>query len=394
MKPVNSSYINDPDHIYFDFNMINNDTTGTKAPPKLTFTETRNNPIVSNAGDYFISVVRFQVETPTLPLMIPQAQIGQADPDKLIYTITLTYTDAGSGNHYEQQTNLTFLPQNVNEPTPAPPITQQDITSGYYFINSFQTFILMLNNAFNDCFTDLNNAVVAGGDTLPSTQSPFMEFDPINCNYILNGDILGYETDNPNHIGIFMNSPLYTLFSSLESISYGNVGITNGKNNQLVLRNIRNTNIYTPVAPSPSFYQSYGEYPTSPLWNPVVALSFQASLIPIVPEQQSKPLIFNSDVLFGEDGNNSAIGNVLTDLQVYLTKGNEYKPLVQYTPRAEYRMIDLQGSQPVQAIQISCFWKDRFGNLHPFTLASGCNASMKILFRKKTYPPEEKVKVQ
>jgi hypothetical protein len=371
--------------------MVNNDTTGTLPPPNLIFTETRNNPIVSNAGDYYISVVRFQVETPTLPLMIPQAQIGQTDPNKLIYTITLTYTDPTSGNHYEKQTNLTFIPQNLNEPIPSPPIVQQDITSAYYFLNNFQHFILILNNAINQCFDDLEVDVVAGGDTLPTSNAPFMEFDPINCLYTLNGDILGYETSNVNHISIFMNSPLFTLFSSLEAYNFGNSGIVNGKNNQLILRNIRNTNIYTPVAPSPSYYQSYGEYSTSPLWNPVISLSFQAALVPIVPEQQSKPLIFNSDVLFGEGGNNSALSNVLTDLQVFLTKGNEYKPLIQYTPTAEYRMIDLQGNQPIRSIQISCFWKDRFGNLHPFTLASGCNASMKILFRKKTYLTGEKL---
>lgn len=390
-RPTNSNYMLEPNHIYFDFNMINNDTTGTLPPPNLVFTETRNNPIVNNAEDYYISVVRFNVETPTLPLMIPQVNLGQSDPNELIYTVNLTFDV--SGTIVESQTNLVFIPQNLYEPVPQPPLTKQDLTSEYYYIYSFQHFILMVNTALKQAMNDLDTAVTAIGGTLPTLNAPYIEFDPVNCDYTLNGDTTGFNSDLTNDLSIYiyMNSPLYSLFSSFESKNYGYTGITGGKNFQLVLRDINNgSNIYTPSPPSPSFYQSYGEYPTSPLWNPVLSLLFQASIIPIVPEQQSAPLVFNSDVLFGAGGNNSAIGNVLTDIQAFLSKGNEYKPIVQYVPQAEYRLIDLQGQSPVQSIQISCYWKDRFGNLHPFTLASGCNASMKILFRKKLYPEIEK----
>jgi len=392
VKPVrNSNYILEPNHIYFDFTMVNNDTTGTLPPPNLVFTETRTNPIVNNASDYYVSVVRFGVETPTLPLMIPQAVLGQSDPNKLIYTVNLTFEYLGVV--YESQTNVSFIPQNVNDPIPAPPITQQDLTSEYYYIFSFQHFVLMVNNALQTAFTSLDAAVVGAGGTLPSAIAPYIEYNPTSGDYTLNGDVLGYDSDQNNQtsIYIFMNAPMYTLFSSFESKNYGYTNITGGKNFQLVLRNINNgSNVYTPSPPSPSFYQSYGEYPTAPLWVPIESLVFQASLLPIVPEQQTRPLIFNSDVLFGTGGNNSAIGSTLTDLQVYLTTGTEYKPLLQYAPSAEYRLIDLIGENPVNSIQISCFWKDKYGNLNPFKLGSGCGASMKILFRKKAFPNTEK----
>jgi len=390
--PVNSNYMVEPNHIYFDFNVVNNDTTGTLAPPNLIFTETRNNPIINSAKDYYMTVVRFYVETPTLPSMIPQAQIGQLNPNVLIYNVNLAYSYGGV--LYESQTPLIFIPQNLNAPNPTPPIVQQDLTSEYYFIYNFQHFVLMLNNALQTAFTSLNAQVVGAGGTLPSALAPFMEFNPTTAEYTLNADVLGYDSDLSitSSIYIYFNSPLYTLFSSLESRNNGyGSNITNGKNFQLVVRNINNgSNIYTPTAPAPSFYQSYGEYPTSPLWCPIASIVFQASLVPLVPEQQSTPLVFNSDVLFGAGGNNSSIGNVLTDLQVYLTTGQEYKPLIQYSPTAEYRLVDLIGDNPIQSIEIACFWKDKFGNLHPFQLASGCYSSMKILFRKKLYPEVEK----
>jgi hypothetical protein len=389
-KPIrNSNYMIEPNHIYFDFTMVNNDTTGTLPPPPLVFTETRNNPIVNNASDYYVSVVRFGVETPTLPLMIPQAVVGQSDPNQLIYTVNLTYEVGGIV--YESQTNVQFIPQNVNDPIPKPPINAQDLTSEYYYVFSFQHFVLMVNNALQTAYTALAAAVAP--TVLPSALAPYIEYNPTTGDYTLNGDVLGYDSDqnNATSIYIFMNAPCYTLFSSFESKNYGYNNITGGKNFQLVLRNINNgSNIYTPSPPTPSFYQSYGEYPTAPLWNPVESLVFQASLLPIIPEQQTRPLIFNSDVLFGEGGNNSAIGNTLTDLQVYLTTGTEYKPLIQYAPTAEYRLIDMIGENPVNSIQIACFWKDKYGNLNPFRLASGCGASMKILFRKKMFPEIEK----
>jgi hypothetical protein len=76
---------------------------------------------------------------------------------------------------------------------------------------------------------------------------------------------------------------------------------------------------------------------------------------------------------------------VLTDLEVPLTFGWETKPTINYSPQAEYRLTDLFGTSPVSAINVVVYWKDKFGGLHPLTLASGGNANIKIMFRRKDY---------
>lgn len=378
-QTVNSNYMVEGDNIYYDFNIVNTNIRNDAVPVPLVFSETRNNPIIHNVGDYYISVIRFSVETPSLPLMIPSVKIGQSDPNKLIYEVNLNYDYLGTT--YQAQISLEYVPSDLTAPTPAPPLTSQDLSSKYYYIYSYQKFIRMLNTAFNTAIGILNTQVTMAGGTLPSTAAPFMEFDPINCTYTLNADKAGFDSDNSSHIKIFFNAQLYKLFSSLESIYYGpEYGA--GRNYQIVVTNINNGNSYTPVTPGPTYYQAYGEYSTGALWNPINSLVFQSSMVPIVPENQSNPISYGSESLT-TDGNNSALGNVLTDLQVYLSKGNEYKPVVQYTPTAEYRMIDLQGSGDLKSIYLSCYWKDRYGNLHPFELFGGCNASIKILFRKK-----------
>jgi hypothetical protein len=130
----------------------------------------------------------------------------------------------------------------------------------------------------------------------------------------------------------------------------------------------------------------YQEYPTSSLWNPINSLVFTTGTLPVAPTSVSAPVVFGTNTsALTSGGNNSNISNQLTDFEVPVTEGWEYKPNVFYTPTAEYRFIDLLGNTPLNNIQISVFWKDAFGNLHPFYLNSGCNANIKCLFRRKDF---------
>ena len=116
-----------PYHIYYDLDLINNDTTGQNPPQILRFTEIRNSPYLMSPENYFVSVARFSIQTPSLPVWIPQAQIGQADPDLLIYSFTLKYKT------YEYQQYVRYIPDDLSQPIPAPPITFQDLETAYYF---------------------------------------------------------------------------------------------------------------------------------------------------------------------------------------------------------------------------------------------------------------------
>jgi hypothetical protein len=379
----------DSDHIYYNITILNSDNGNTR-PPEVIFNEIRNSPYLSNPQDYYMSVVRFSLETPTLPVFIPQAQLGQTDPDKLIYSVTLSYQDAGSSVNYVQQTFLTWVPQNAYEPIPKPPIEFQDLTSNYYYCYSYQWFIDIVNRAFVTCFNALNAQVIAAGRTLPSANPPIMEWDIPAFRGILNCDASGYDlnTDIPlspvKPIKVFFNVPLYNLFSSFEAIHNGYDNITFGRAYQIRVRNVNGLNFLLLPAGWTAL-QIYQEYATTPLWNPVQSLVFTTSLLPVVPELTSVPKVFGTDSKFFNVGNNSNITSVLTDFEVGLTTGAEYKPNVQYTPSAEYRLVDLFGNNPLSALEIRVYWKDSWGNLVPFTLNSGCTATVKLMFRKKNF---------
>lgn len=68
---------NNPDRVYYDI-LLNN--IGREKDIPARFLDTTDIPIVNNTGDYNMSVVRFQIDTPNLPVLIIQPS---NDPDAI-----------------------------------------------------------------------------------------------------------------------------------------------------------------------------------------------------------------------------------------------------------------------------------------------------------------------
>ena len=361
-----------PYHIYYDLDINNNDTTGLNEPPDLRFTEIRNSPYLMAPENYFMSVTRFTLQTPSLPNFIPQVMLGQTDINKTIYSITLKYKT------FEFQQFVAFVPNDLSQPLPDLPLDIQDLTSAYYFVKTYQEWIEMINTAFISAFTGL-----AASIQLPTTHAPFMEFDPQALICILNADEVGYARTLIDPIEIYMNAPLFNLFSSFPATCYGYQNITNGKNYKFDIfsnngANILNLTDYNAI-------QMYQENTTCGLWNPIQSIVFTTALLPINPSLISAPKIFGADSNLFNLGNNANIAPIITDFTVPFSATNTYKPTVEYVAGGEYRLYDMFGSSPLNAIELSVFWKDTFGIMHPFKLNSGCCATIKLLFRRKDF---------
>jgi len=67
---------NQPYHIYYDMNVINNDSSFPSKPVRFQYKETRSNYFLGSPQDYFMSIVRFNLQTPTLPVFIPQIDLN------------------------------------------------------------------------------------------------------------------------------------------------------------------------------------------------------------------------------------------------------------------------------------------------------------------------------
>lgn len=385
----------DSTHIYYNINITNNNNGADVPPPQVIFNETRNTPYLGNPSEYYMSVIRFSLETPSLPIWIPQVTVGQVNQNKTIYSFTLSYDL--SGVTYNNQQFVTYIPADTSQPLPKPPLTFQDLTSEYYYVYNTQNIVQMLNNTLQTAYTNLRATIVGlpGAPQLPSQNAPFFEFNPNNSTFILDADISGYNLDSTTYtpIKIWCNSPMYNLISSFSAISSGFSGVTFGKNYLLNMRYIKGQAPFPFNSPGPTgsnfnaqnCLQIFQDYPSLPLWCPIQSMVFTTALLPVVPELTALPTVFGSTSKYVSDGNNSNISPVLTDFEVALTNGFEFKPNITYAPNGEYRLTDLYGNTPLSALEVRVFWKDIYGNLHPFFLAEGCNASIKILFRKKIY---------
>lgn len=85
---------NNPDFVYFDLqshNIYNNETGET---PPLQFLESRDAPVIDNAGEYNMSVTRFSVDTGNLPVLVVEPDLkGIPDPYRSIHKVAIITKD-------------------------------------------------------------------------------------------------------------------------------------------------------------------------------------------------------------------------------------------------------------------------------------------------------------
>jgi hypothetical protein len=378
-----------PDMIYYDIVSTNFQTTTTEEP-FLRFNETRTNPIINNSGDYYLSIVRFSLDTYNLPNIICEIQPNQPNPDLSIYSLTLEYDDGIGGITPSTQVFLNWIPQNKNTIVPiAPSLTNNKFQENtpYYYCYQFQYFLSLINTAFETALVSL--VANTGGALSPIllAEQPVMTWDTTQQSAILQAQEQYYDKSNVAKIKIYFNPPLFALFNSFPSLNFGTgSSVSLGRNFQMVIANFGGINtILLPtnvVAPAVQtvWTQMFQEFSTIDTWTPVASIVFTSNTIPIISNQLSAPLVFNNGQSSTGIGNNANFAQIITDMA---TNQQVFKPNVLYSPTAEYRRIDMTGNTPLTNIDINVYWRDKLGQLIPFVLASGSSASIKFLFERK-----------
>jgi len=398
LNPVKNE--SSPDQVYFDITVSNFQST-TTTPPVFFFNEQRTMPFISNPEEYYLSILRFTMETGSLPVFIPSIEPNQGDRDKSIYSVTLEYDDPVLGTTYTSgQTFIDWQPQDRSALVPPPPNqcinNVQNNSTGYYNCYSYSYWIYLIDLALVDAFTTLSANVVAGGVAMPTIYAPFLNWDTTSNQAVLYGDAAGYSVDkggiNVDNIRIYFNAPLYGLFNSFPAEYLGYTGVADGKNFQLIIPNVGAVNLLTitPIQPTPvppaTFitYRAialYQEISTIANWSPITALVFTSNTLPIQSNQVSTPIVYDDAETVVFSGNNSNIANIITDMVTY---DGQYRPNVVYTPSAEYRLVTLYGNRPLSNVDLSIFWRTKTGQLIPYRINSGEAVTLKLAFLKKS----------
>jgi hypothetical protein len=376
------------DQIYYDVTITNFQST-TTIPPVFYYNDQRTMPFVACPEDYYLSILRFTLETGTLPIFIPTIQPNQGNRNLTIYSVTLEYEYLGTP--YYAQEFIQWVPQDKSAEIPPPPNATatgiQVNTTGYYNCYSYQWWLSLVAEAFIVAFANLDAQVTGAGGVLPTTYPPYINWDTTSASATLYADVAGYD-QNPNilieQIGIYMNAPLFNLFNSFPSIYLGYVSVLAGKNFQIVVVNIGSTNlqVVTPANGDPPWTAIcvYQEYSTIAQWTPITAMVFTSNTLPIQPNQVSTPLVYNNGSQLQFGGNNSDIANIITDL---VSTDGQYRPNLVYLPQAQYRYITLYGNRPLFNLDLQIFYRLKTGELVPFRIGSGESVTIKIAFIKK-----------
>lgn len=252
----------------------------------------------------------------------------------------------------------------------------------------------MVNDAIATAWADLvSQASLTGDDAI----SPYLTWDSernvatlyAQINLFNQGAFWNpYSTPtSPALANLWFNAPLRVLFSSFE-FTFQEYAPPESfllrvydRGDNVVAKGTAIGGITNPKFDAFKMVQSYS---TGPIMCPIESLIFTTSLLPVLPSLLGVPALFSGNSGVSNQDNNNII-NTVTDLVVNLTTGSEYLPNVIYEPTAEYRMLDLQSNAPLTSIQISVVWKDIFGQVHDFYIQNGCQASLKVMFRKKAY---------
>jgi len=395
------------DQIYFDL-VVSNFQSTTTQPPVFYFNESRSIPFLYNPEEYYLSILRFTIETGALPVFLPSikpstAAAPQSNRDLTIYSLTLDWTDPATLIVYTSgETFVQFIPQDKSATLPPPPSETsnglQNNSTGYYNVYNYPLITGLIDLTYQTAFIALDAAVVLGGSALPTTYPPFLNWDTTSNTAILYGDVKGYGTNySPvpvvphNPIKIYWNAPLQGLFPTFPFKYNGYSPTIAGKNFEFDPYNIgsvdldtiipANTDDGTPTAPQYRAVKVYQDSSTTANFSPITALVFTSNTLPINPNQVSTPVVYNNSQQLVLGGNNADFANIITDL---VSDTGQYKPNVVYNPTAEYRLITLYGNRPLFNIDIQIYWRTKTGQLIPYRINSGEALTMKIAFLKKS----------
>jgi len=139
---------------------------------QLDFLQNQSQPILKNTNGYKLSIIRFALNTETLPVFVPSMQPGSNT--NTVYSVTMEY----NGVYYQQY--MQFTPQNVN------PIDSDE----YFYVYNYQYLIYLMNQCLSSCLEELGALTL-----LEYTVPPSLSFDPETqkCTMLINDMYYGYK---------------------------------------------------------------------------------------------------------------------------------------------------------------------------------------------------------
>ncbi len=355
--------------------MISNISSNSNQPVIVNYKDSRTIPLIKNTTGYELSIIRFTVDTTVVPVFIPVIQQNQSDVNLTIYSITLSYTDIGSGVTYNFQQFIEYEPQDFSvgvplAPSSNPPYYVQDNSTSYYFVYNYSYLIYLVNKAFSNATNGLIAACASGGVIIAPT-APVMTFDLSTLVATINIDTAFYGTNQSSKINIFFNQAMAQLFNSMP-MNVLSFNASLGKQFQLANNDLINID--------GSFQSAITqEYTTVASWNPVMSIVFTSTSLPIISSQIANPSLYLNGSIINSSSTSGSF-KVITDL---VASNFQFKPYLIYNPTAQYRFVSLLPNQTIQDVDLQISFQLKDGQYVPLRLPTGSSTTLKLLFSKR-----------
>jgi hypothetical protein len=348
------------------------------------YSENRSHPILAKPDDYDLSVIRFQCPLTNIPIFY--------FPTLPTFMIALYFETATHGNlYFEKWVNYISYPTLNSKPHSKDPV---------FFYTDFLT---MVNTALLAAANDINTLEPG---SITAGEAPYLRKTDSDQNLMelvipkslattlkvyFNTALNDFFESLPNNATVILNNPdglspspgqtapsaapaaYIPAPSATQQRCYGyNNAVFN--NSQYEIKNCLGWN------DGASAYDAFAivqEFSTLFNWNDALGLVFTTGSIPVLGDQYSIPASTTS-------GSNIT-QKVVTDFQLNSTLGPESRSIADYVPFGEYRIMPLTSSTPMNSMDITINWINTSGDIFPLVLSPGANASIKIMYRKKSW---------
>lgn len=379
-------------HEYINFQMLNEYTENNTQPQAMIFNQTKTSSIVDVTGDYYLSVIRWNIQS-NLPVLVPDMQLlpaGSHYTGLTTYKLAIVFTTANGANWnlaagtLQTGATVVYQPETTNpnylSQLKGPSTKEDSLGNPFYYIRSVDTFLKMVNDAITAYIA------LAGGTWV---NKPYFQWDA-NAGkivyYVPNSAPTGIAgVDATSKFYIAVNQPLYNLLSTFKFQYFpSNSGNTNFPNT--TCRYVLDTDILPTGAGN---YTPYYQQASSVVnWSPCQSIVFVSTTMPVEAQFSGAPVNLNT-----VDASTQAsiyaqqsIVKVLTDFIIPFNNGVECSnQQIFYIPSSEYRLVDLLGNQNLQQLTIQVFWRTKYGTYIPMTLDSGASADILVMLRKKSF---------
>ena len=336
------------DRIYYNMALTNNNLYSVPA----VFNANLPTPILNNPKDYFLSIVRFNMDGSSLPIFI------FPDPTTTPLKVTLVLAAA---------TSTVSVDYGFVNPEPAP---------GYgNVVYSYTAFIFMINKALATAYTN-----VSGSGT-----APYLQFNPNNgyVSLFAGSDFVGDVVGNSNQI--WFNAALYYYFDNVPCAQFQGEGRPDFMDVQLPVFDIQGSNS-APLDPSipVGLYKMLFETQALYRWQDLATIQFQSNLIPVRQEYTTGINKSMTTYAAGDAGTGAPSVPILTDFIPIDTDTNLIREDLTYYPTGEYRLTDLlDSSNGLNNIDLQIYWTDKQNRVYQYLIPPQQATTLKLIFIKK-----------